>query len=154
VLALDNGLVSVRYDTTDGTLGVLGVLVALFQGCPGTGEKRVPLVGIEEPAIALHPGAAGALVDAILEVSRKVQVIVTSHSPDLLDSKDIAPENILAVVSNRGQTRIGPMGEASREALQQKLYTPGELLRLEQLVPAADEVSGEPAEPSLFDGGS
>jgi len=44
---------------SDGTLRALGILVALFQ--PG-GSGRIPLVGIEEPAVALHPAAAGVLM--------------------------------------------------------------------------------------------
>ena len=42
---------------SDGTLRALGVLVALFQGDGGSGERR-HLVGIEEPESALHPAAA------------------------------------------------------------------------------------------------
>lgn len=41
---------------SDGTLRALGVLTALFQSANG-GAKRVPLVGIEEPEVAVHPGA-------------------------------------------------------------------------------------------------
>ncbi len=139
---------------SDGTLRVLGVLVALFQSDPRVGGKRVPLVGIEEPEIALHPGAAAVLVDALLEASEHVQVIVTSHSPDLLDSSEITSDSILAVVANKGQTQIGPVDQASREALQKRLYTPGELLRMDQLTPCPQEPPGEPTEPGLFDGES
>ena len=46
---------------SDGTLRALGVLTALFQS-PNGGERRVPLVGIEEPEAAVHPGAAGICV--------------------------------------------------------------------------------------------
>jgi len=122
---------------SDGTLRVLGVLVALFQGTIDV-KKRVPLVGIEEPEVALHPAAAGALVNAIQEATEHVQVIVTSHSPDLLDSKEITSENILAVVADGGESRIGPIDDASREVLRSGLYTPGELLRLEQIQPSVD----------------
>ena len=40
---------------SDGTLRALGVLTALLQSTDG-GAKRVPLVGIEEPEMAVHPG--------------------------------------------------------------------------------------------------
>ena len=39
---------------SDGTLRVLGILVALFQGGSDI-QKRVPLIGIEEPELALSP---------------------------------------------------------------------------------------------------
>jgi len=39
------------------------------------------------------------------------------------------------VVARKGETIIAPVDEAGREALRQQLYTPGELLRLDQLRP-------------------
>ena len=129
---------------SDGTLRALGVLTALFQSSNGEARKRVPLVGIEEPEVALHPGSAGVLRDALQAASRRTQVIVTSHSPDLLDDKSISDENILAVTNKNGQTIIGPVDPASRSAIHDKLYTAGELLRLNQLVPDEDEVQKIP----------
>lgn len=118
---------------SDGTLRALGILVALFQ----SQGSAVPLVGIEEPEVALHPAAVGALRDALREASLSTQVIVTTHSPDLLDSADIDVELFLAVYAQKGATQIAPVDEASREAVHKGLYTPGELLRLDQLRPAA-----------------
>lgn len=120
---------------SDGTLRVLGILVALFQSGGNGTSLRVPLVGIEEPEVALHPGAAGVLLDSLRDASRSTQIIVTSHSPDLLDDERLDIESILAVVAEEGATRIGPLDEAGRSALRDRLYTAGELLRLNQLVP-------------------
>jgi len=120
---------------SDGTLRALGILVALFQ----SQGAAVPLVGIEEPEVALHPAAVGALRDALREASALTQVIVTTHSPDLLDSADIDMELFLAVYAEKGATHIAPVDDASREAVRKGLYTPGELLRLDQLRPAAPE---------------
>ena len=119
---------------SDGTLRALGVLVALFQSSNETGP-RTPLVGIEEPEIALHPAAAGVLRDSLREASRQVQVLVTSHSPDLLDDESLDTDSILAVVSEAGVTKIGPVDDASRSTLRDHLYTAGELLRINQLQP-------------------
>jgi AAA15 family ATPase/GTPase len=119
---------------SDGTLRVLGILVALFQEGHGT-QKRVPLVGIEEPEIALHPAAAGVLLDGLQDASETTQVIVTSHSPDLLDDKNLDVDSILAVEAHDGNTAIAPVDDASRSALRDKLYTTGELLRRDQLQP-------------------
>ncbi len=88
---------------SDGTLRALGVLTALYQSF-GEGERRVPFVGIEEPEVAVHPGAAGVLRDALITGSKNVQVAVTSHSPDLLDDKSILDEWIQGVVNENGQT--------------------------------------------------
>ncbi|MFL6197547.1 MAG: AAA family ATPase [Thermoanaerobaculia bacterium] len=119
---------------SDGTLRALGILVALFQSANGH-RPRVPLVGIEEPEVALHPAAAGVLLDALRDASQRTQVLVTSHSPELLDDEQIPGEAILAVMAERGLTRIGPLDEVGRSALRDRLYTPGELLRLNQLAP-------------------
>jgi predicted ATPase len=127
---------------SDGTLRALGILVSLFQAT-NNGKLKVPLVGVEEPEVALHPAAAGVLLDSLRDASRKTQVIVTSHSPDLLDDEDIATDSILAVVSEGGVTSIGPLDQTGKSALMDRLYTAGELLRLNQLVPEKENVSAE-----------
>ena len=133
---------------SDGTLRSLGVLVSLFQSSNGD-SPPVPLVGIEEPEVALHPAAARVLLDSILDASDRSQVIVTSHSPDLLDHKDLPIESILAVVAEEGETKIAHLDEAGRAALREHLYTAGELLRMNQLQPDRDEISKQ--QPKLFD---
>jgi predicted ATPase len=122
-----NGRQFTALNMSDGTLRALGILTALLQDSP--------LVGIEEPETALHPAAAGVLHDAIREASLKKQVIVTSHSPDLLDDPNLDPDSILVTTMENGSTRIAPLGNASREAIKTHLYTAGELLRMNQLTP-------------------
>jgi predicted ATPase len=119
---------------SDGTLRALGVLVALFQSANGA-QPRVPLVGIEEPEVALHPAAAGVLLDSLRDASQHTQVLVTSHSPDLLDDEALDAESILAVISEQGVTQIAPLSAVTRSVLRDRLYTAGELLRLDQLAP-------------------
>jgi len=118
---------------SDGTLRAAAVLTALL--APGGGARPSSIVAIEEPESALHPAAAGVLRDAIDEASALHQVLVTSHSPDLLDDPDIDPRAVLAVRSNAGSTVIGPVDEVGRSAMRDHLYTAGELLRLDQLEP-------------------
>ena len=137
---------------SDGTLRVLGILVALFQGGQEA-QKRVYLVGIEEPEIALHPAAVGVLLDALQDAAEKTQVIITSHSPDLLDNKDLDVESILAVESRAGNTVIAQVDETGRSALHDRLYTTGELLRLNQLRPDPKSIihAEKAAQLHLFD---
>jgi len=125
---------------SDGTLRALGILVALFQGNP---DHSPTLVGIEEPETALHPAASAALREALTRASGQTQVIVTSHSPDLLDDLALGAEAFLAVISDGGETRIGPLDEASREAIREQLFSAGELLRLNQLVPDPAELDAQ-----------
>ena len=119
---------------SDGTLRAVGILASLFQA--GNGSRgTIPLIGIEEPEVALHPAAAGVLLDALCDASEDTQVLVTSHSPDLLDSERIGPDKVLAVVSQEGVTAVAPVDEQTRGVLRDHLYSPGELLRMEQLLP-------------------
>lgn len=139
-----------RFDAgnmSDGTLRALGVLVALFQP-PSSEGRSVPLVGIEEPESALHPGAAAVLRSALFEASTHTQVIVTSHSPDLLDDKAITADSLITVVNRGGETFLGPVDAANREALRDRLFTAGELLRLNQLEPDLC-LHDRPSQPTL-----
>ncbi len=133
---------------SDGTLRALGILTALFQSGVAS-HKKAPVVGIEEPESALHPGAAGVLRDALREAARHTQVLVTSHSPDLLDNKSISDEDIIAVEMRNGETLIAPVDAAGRDAIRKKLYTAGELLRMNQLNPDEEQIKLM-AEPDLF----
>ena len=129
----------VRYfadNMSDGTLHVLGVLLALFQSPDVAGGAHV--VGIEEPETALHPDAAGVLTDVLLDASQRVQVIVTTHSADLLDRESVPVDSILPVVSTDGESKIGPLDEVGRSVLQEGTFTAGELLRIDQLHPDPD----------------
>lgn len=119
---------------SDGTLRALGVLTALFQR---NQDYSPSLIGIEEPETALHPAASAALREALARASKQTQILVTSHSPDLLDDPQLDPDALLAVVSDGGETRIGRLDEASREPMRQQLFSAGELLRLNQLTPDA-----------------
>ena len=123
------------HSMSDGTLRALGILVALFQGGD---QARPSLVAIEEPEVALHPAAAGVLRDALARASQRCQVLVTSHSPELLDDRSIEVDNLLAVSAEEGSTRIAPIDDASRQMMRDALFTPGELLRLNQLEPATN----------------
>jgi predicted ATPase len=113
---------------SDGTLRALAVLTAAFQDAPG-------LVGIEEPETGVHPAAAGVLREALVEASSHRQLLLTSHSPELLNDPDLPLESIVAVQASDGVTRLGPLDRAGRMALRERLYTAGELLRLDQLRP-------------------
>lgn len=117
---------------SDGTLRALGVLTAIFQG---NVDYAPSLIGIEEPETALHPAAASALREALVRAAERTQIIVTSHSPDLLDDDRLSADSLLSVASQEGETRIAPLDQASREAMRTHLFSAGELLRMNQLAP-------------------
>lgn len=118
---------------SDGTLRSLGILMALFQGSP-TASSNV-LLGIEEPEATIHPAACSIITDAIVEASRKKQIVITTHSPELIDHPSIGIENIRIVRSDEGDTTIRPADRASKEVVRKNLMTPGDLLRKNQLEP-------------------
>ena len=120
---------------SDGTLRSLGVLTALFQ-FSGSGLGPIPLVAIEEPESTVHPAAAATIMDAVLEASKRGQIIATTHSPDLLDHGGLDPAQLIAVTKTGGETLLAPVDSASISAIRDDLYTPGELLRQNQLNPA------------------
>ena len=139
---------------SDGTLRALGILLAIHQQRPaGNGAPAPSLIGLEEPETALHPAATSLLLAALRQSSHQTQILVTSHSPDLLDNPDIESASLLAVLNEDGLTRIGPIDAAGREMLRGRLFTPGELLRQNQLAPdnaALSDVRSE-AQLGLFE---
>lgn len=121
---------------SDGTLRSLGVLVAALQFYQRTDSSHV--IGIEEPESAIHPAAMAVLLDALREASVNNQILVTTHSPDLLDRVDMESDTLFVVADVTGRTVIAPIDRASESAIRDHLYTPGELLRMDQLEPRVD----------------
>lgn len=114
---------------SDGTIRLLGLLVALFQ--PG----RLSLMGIEEPELTVHPGAMALLANLLNEASQRYQVIVTTHSPDLIDylTDHRITENLRIVELVDGVTVVRGVADSQREAVQRHLFSPGELHRMGEL---------------------
>jgi len=110
---------------SDGTLRMLGILVALHQDPPRA------LLALEEPELTIHPGALGLLWGEIENASDNCQILVTTHSPDLLDMCQV--DQIRVVEKVEGVTLIAPIEEKQKQAIQERLFAPGELLRMQGL---------------------
>jgi predicted ATPase len=125
------------FSMSDGTLRALGLLAAVYQ------RPTPSLIVIEEPEATIHPGALGAVLDLLRHACRKMQVVITTHSPELLDAKWIQDTHLRIVSWQEGATRISQVSEASRKALQAHLMGAGELLRSNVLEapPLFEEVS-------------
>jgi predicted ATPase len=108
-----------------GTLRFAGILTALLQ------DPLPALVGLEEPEMTIHTGALRLLFDYISAASLRTQVVVTTHSPDLLDWLD--PDDIRVVERVGGITRAGRMAEAQKTLVREKLMTLGDVARMEGL---------------------
>ena len=116
---------------SDGTIRLLALLTALFQ------DPAPSLIGLEEPELAIHPGAMAVLSDTMKEAALRGQVLVATHSPDLIDRLPI--ESIRAVTSEDGSTKVGRVTEHQLTSVTQNLFTAGELHSMEGLQPAGIE---------------
>jgi len=118
------------FSMSDGTLRAIGLLAAVFQ------QPAPTLIAVEEPEATIHPGALDSVLELLRHASRQVQVVITTHSPDLLDAKWIADRHLRIVEWAEGATHVAPVSEAARKALQGHLMGAGELLRSNALEPA------------------
>jgi len=140
-VASDGQARSLEFDAagmSDGTLRALAALVAAFQIVLPQGYPS--LVAIEEPETALHPAAMRALVAALDEATLRTQILITTHSPDLLDAEAVKPENVRVVEYRDGCTVIAPLDEANVSIVRDHLSTLGGLERDRQLEPDLDDL--------------
>ncbi len=119
---------------SDGTLRVAGILTALLQ------EPPLTLIGIEEPELTVHPGALPLLYDYLKQASAHSQVLVTTHSPELLDLFDA--DDVRVVERADGVTTVSPLDKTQRDAVRQRLLTLGDLVRMEGLKPDREASAG------------
>ena len=76
-----------RFETaSDGTLRLITYFIMLND------PNLPPLIAIEEPEQNLHPGALNTVADLLEQLAERTQVIVTTHSSQLLDAFD--PESL------------------------------------------------------------
>ena len=114
---------------SDGTIRLLGLVVALYQ------QPYLPVIGIEEPELTAHPDALAVLADMIREASRRSQVIITTHSPDLIDflTNYRSTENLRIVELDGGVTTVRRVADKRAKAVKKHLFSPGELYRTGEL---------------------
>lgn len=62
-----------------------------------------------------------------------MQVVVTTHSPEVLDAKWIKPDHLRLVEWAHGATRIGQVSKATKRALQEHIMGAGDMLRSDAL---------------------
>jgi predicted ATPase len=125
-----------------GAVRAAGVLAALFQ--PPAFDGRIPLIGIEEPATALHPAGVSALYEALDDAAARTKVIVTSQSSDLLGSEYTRLDHVRAVSNVDGVTWIGGVDAAGHAIVEKGLMSISELHRSGQTRPEHAEPSAVP----------
>lgn len=114
--------------TSDGTLRLLALVTALHL-MPEHG-----LLVVEEPEHGLHPLVFGPLLDLVRERCPKGggrQVLVTTHSPDLLDAAE--PDEVVVVDRNEdGSTKLSRL-DSKKLAKWREDFRLGELWRMRQI---------------------
>ena len=120
---------------SDGTMRALCVLTALLQERKSDENNYPVLIGIEEPETGLHASAVGVLLDAMMEAADMRQVIIATHSAEMLDDREIEIEQILPVEMKDAKTVIAPLENITKDMLREHLTTVGELLRQDHLQP-------------------
>ncbi len=85
---------------SDGTLRLIGFLWALQVG-------GGPLL-LEEPELSLHPGVVRHLAQMMLRIQKAAprQILISTHSPELLSDVGIAPDEVLLLLPTGEGTEI------------------------------------------------
>lgn len=103
-----HGLIGIRSaaDLSDGTLRFLFLLTILANPQPPS------LIAVEEPEVGLHPGMLPIVAEFAADAANRSQVILTTHSPEFLDSfRDCCPTTTILGCFD-GETKLGvPTGE-------------------------------------------
>ena len=110
---------------SEGFRRFLAHLLALYQTPP-----KQTLI-FEEPEKGIHPGALETLAEELkaAPLDGRGQVILTTHSPALLDQFD--PENIRVAEMKEHVTKIGKLVPEQLDSLKEELLRPGELFTVD-----------------------
>ncbi len=108
--------------TSSGTLRMLALMTALFE------EAGSSLVAVEEPENHVHPTALSAFADYLKKARDHVQILVTTHSPHLLDFLDDPSTVCVVRRDDRDGTQVlrEEHPERIREALEASGFALGE----------------------------
>jgi predicted ATPase len=93
---------------SDGTLRLIGLLWSLLDGSG-------PLL-LEEPELSLHPGIIRHLPQMLARTQRRTkrQILLSTHSSDLLQDNGIGMDEVLLLVPGREGTEAKLAGELSQ----------------------------------------
>ena len=80
---------------SDGTIRFIALLSILCHPNPP------PLICIEEPEIAMHPDSQDLVVQLMKQASERTQLIVTTHSPWLIDRMSDEPDAVIVCERDR-----------------------------------------------------
>jgi predicted ATPase len=111
---------------SDGTLRYLCLLAILLHPAPP------PLVGIEEPELGLHPDLIPHVAELLGQASKRMQLVVTTHSRMLVDALTDDPSCVFVCEREAGESRIERLDPQTLAAWLDK-YSLGELWSMGEL---------------------
>ena len=135
-LNFDNGTVQVYFTEgdlavpasriSDGSLRYLCLLALLLDPEP------LPLIGIEEPEMGMHPDLIPKLADLLVDASSRCQLVVTTHSDILVDALSEQPESVVVCEKHDSHTTMKRLDRSDLAHWLEKyrlgdLWTRGEL---------------------------
>jgi predicted ATPase len=122
---------------SEGFRRLLAHLIALYQTPPKQS------LFFEEPEKGIHPGALTVLAEEFKACPNtgRGQIVLTSHSPDLLDHFE--PEQLRVVEMDNYSTKIGPVAPGQVETIREQLLRPGELLTVDMARLATSASEGQ-----------
>jgi predicted ATPase len=70
-------------------------------------QKKSPsVVCIEEPELGLHPDAVNLIAELLISASKKMQLIVTTHSDTLVSALSEQAESVIVCDRLMGRSRL------------------------------------------------
>jgi predicted ATPase len=101
------------WELSDGMLRFLCLAAALLNPAPAA------FIAVDEPEVGLHPRLLPLVADMVKTASERTQVLVTTHSPDLLNCFDIDDVAVMA----RDGNKIEWKRPGDRDSLRKMLST-------------------------------
>lgn len=94
----------------EGIVSLLFIVDAIFEA------KDDELIVIDEPELSLHPQLQGRLLEEILELTKRVQVVISTHSPNMISIESAINGGVVARIYEKdNSSNISCIDECCRE---------------------------------------
>lgn len=96
-------------EVSDGTIQTLALLVAIF-------DPTSNVLMVEEPENSVHPWVIRHIIQACRESSQEKQIIITTHSPIVMDSAK--PDEMWVLWRSDGESRLAEFSKLDEDFLE------------------------------------
>lgn len=106
----------------EGIVSLLFIVDAIFEA------KENELIVIDEPELSLHPQLQARLLDEILELTKSMQVVISTHSSSMTSIESAINKGVIArVYENNGGSVISCIDDTCRgyfKSYNSNIYNP------------------------------